>query len=138
MGGRPAQAPNRWPAASSMRLGASQPTLVIFLNPGCPCSEASVHELGRTLGACQGRVKAYAVFPTGDEVKGMPGLTAVTDTQAREAGLFQAFTSGQALLYSQTGSLLFQGGLTAGRGSQAVVALVLHRARGAVCGVGGG
>jgi hypothetical protein len=42
----------------------------------------------------------------------------MTDIDGREARHFQAFTSGQTLLYSSEGELLFSGGITIARGHE--------------------
>jgi hypothetical protein len=42
--------PARWPAGGTVRLDGRRPTLLIFLHPRCPCSRASLDELGRIKG----------------------------------------------------------------------------------------
>lgn len=48
----------------------------------------------------------------------IPGVQVVADSAGDEAGRFQARTSGEARLYSRTGGLLFQGGVTFSRGHE--------------------
>jgi hypothetical protein len=46
----------------------------------------------------------------------IPGVTVHADPNGRATAAFGAFTSGQVLLYSARGELLFAGGITPGRG----------------------
>jgi hypothetical protein len=48
----------------------------------------------------------------------IPGVSVFTDTNGVEAQRFGAQTSGQTILYDAQGKLLFQGGITAGRGHE--------------------
>jgi hypothetical protein len=77
----------------------------------------------------QGRLTAYVVFlkPSGfsDEwektdlwqsAASIPGVNVIVDNDGAEADRFNAATSGQTLLYSADGRLLFSGGITASRG----------------------
>ena len=66
----------------------------------------------------------------------IPGVSVFSDDNGVEAQRFGAETSGQAILYSTDGRLLFQGGITAGRGHEgdnagedSIVALVHGRER---------
>jgi hypothetical protein len=47
--------------------------------------------------------------------KSIPGTESFQDQTGREAELFGALTSGETLLYSREGALLFHGGITSGR-----------------------
>lgn len=96
---------------------------------------------------CQGQLTAHVWFiqPQGfDEdwaktdlwytAAAVPGVQVHLDHQEKVARLFHAMTSGQALLYHEGGTLLFQGGITPARGhagdnpgSAAIAALVKHR-----------
>src|SRR5687768_7810135 len=40
-----AKAPLQWPRSSQIVPSASQPTLLMFVHPHCPCSRASLSEL---------------------------------------------------------------------------------------------
>lgn len=121
--------PAQWPAASRVPLESGLPRLVLFLHPRCPCSRATLGELEQLMARCQGRVSAGVLFirPAGvaedwektdlwAAAEAIPGVTALVDQHGSEARLFQARTSGQALLYAADGRLLFQGGITAARG----------------------
>ena len=144
--GAPADAPSRWPAQSSVTRKAGQPTLVLLAHPKCPCTRATVSELAKLMTDCQGKVLAtvLVVRPPGMpadwektdlwfSAAAIPGVTVIVDDEGREAQCFGAATSGQALLYSAAGTLLFSGGITESRGHagdnagrSAITALVLH------------
>lgn len=77
----------------------------------------------------QGKVEAYVLFttlagPTEDWEKTdlwqsaaqIPGVRVVKDVGGIEAGMFNAATSGQTVLYNTQGQLLFSGGITGSRG----------------------
>jgi hypothetical protein len=121
--------PAHWPAASGMRPDGIRPTLVMFVHPRCPCSEASLEELSRLLARCQGRVNAHVQFiqpkemapnwyqtPSWREAGKIPGVAEYRDDDGREAKLFRAKTSGDTALYDAKGNLLFHGGITVARG----------------------
>ena len=128
-------APRRdWPAETSLRLAASATdapdTLLLVLHPRCPCSRATVDNLAVLLAHCPpGRVATTVLMvrPAGvapgwertglwSAAAAIPGVTVLTDDGGVEAARFGAVTSGQALLFSPAGRLLFRGGITPGRG----------------------
>ena len=95
---------------------------------------------------CQGKVSTYVLFykPTDlpeswgqtdlwQSAVSIPGVTVLNDTDGTEAKRFGAATSGQTLLYSEEGNLLFSGGITGSRGHSgdndgrdAIVSLLLN------------
>jgi len=122
-------APAKWPAESSLTRPAAKPTLLMFVQSDCACSKASVGELSLLMDGCLGRVNTRVLFvrPAGKTtnqaqsdlwrlVAGIPGVSATTDVDGREARLFGAETSGQVVLYGADGRLRFQGGVTLYRG----------------------
>jgi hypothetical protein len=124
-----AAAPDRWPAASRIKLASGHPTLVMSAHPRCPCTRASIGELARLMTEAQGRVTAYVLFvkPQGfsdgweqtdlwASAAAIPGVTPVLDDEGVEAGRFHAATSGQTVLYDAAGDLLYRGGITSARG----------------------
>lgn len=125
-------APRRWPQASTLALESrEQYTLLVMLHPKCPCSRATLRELDRLMTHCGNRLRVVAVFvrPEGAadgweqtdlwrDAAAMPGVAVQLDVEGREAQRFGAETSGQALLYSPKGELVFQGGITASRGHE--------------------
>jgi len=101
----------------------------MLTHPQCPCTRASIEELDKLMAHCQGRVNAYVVImkPRGfaaDWVETdlwrhalrIPGVSVLVDDDGIEARHFQAATSGQVILYSPDGGLLFSGGITGSRG----------------------
>ncbi len=119
----------QWPQGSSLPVTHNHARLVVFAHPQCPCSRATVSELAKILAVCQGKADAYVVFlsPRSQtrqwvrsalwrDAEAIPGVRAIEDIQGREALRFGAATSGQTLLYDASGRLLFNGGITAGRG----------------------
>ncbi len=117
-----------WPKASEIPLDARRPTLLMFLHPLCPCSGASVDELGEILARSGNRVAAHAVilrasskqFEAGPRIDGslsqLPGLTTWDDEGGVLARLFGVRTSGHVVLYDPQGRLLYSGGITPARG----------------------
>jgi hypothetical protein len=118
----------------------------MFLHPHCPCSYASVEELSRLLAKANGRSSVHVVFirpaqfPQRWEqtdlwraVEGIPDVQVSVDIGGVEAQRFGAVTSGSTLVYDASGALLFQGGVTGGRGhagdnpgKSAVLAAIQH------------
>jgi hypothetical protein len=123
-------APARWPAGISVLPEPGRPTLLLFLHPRCPCSDASIEEAARVLARVAGpppRVLAVMVRPSDHlglwddtprerALAGTPGFLLVHDVDGELARAFGARTSGLVLAYDRTGELVFQGGVTAGRG----------------------
>src|SRR5688572_4384291 len=55
-------APSRWPAGSQLEQDPKRPTLLMFVHPRCPCSRASLDELGKLASACRGQAAMNVVF----------------------------------------------------------------------------
>ena len=124
-----AEPPRQWPADSKIQPALDHATLVILAHPHCPCTRATIGELGSIMAHTQGRLTAYVVFlkPAGfsddweksdlwRSAAGIPGVKTIIDNDGAEADRFHAATSGQTLLYDAGGQLLFSGGITASRG----------------------
>jgi hypothetical protein len=118
-----------WPHDSQIKPHKGQATLVLLAHPHCPCTRATVGELAALMAHTQGKVAAYVLFykPEGfpeswektdlwQSAAAIPGVTVLSDDSGIEAKRFGAATSGQAMLYSETGKLLFSGGITGSRG----------------------
>ncbi len=121
--------PTHWPSQAERSADAQRATLVMLLHPKCPCSRATIDELAKVMTHCQGQLTArvLVVRPEGagegweqtDLWRGaaaIPGVTLVADQDGRQARMFSGTTSGQTLLYTADGELLFSGGITASRG----------------------
>lgn len=129
--GANAEAPARWPAASTIRTTPERATLVMFAHPHCPCTRASIHELARLQARLPEQLLINVLFmspPDGDEdwqqtdlqrsARAIPGAIVSTDRGGLEAERFGVRTSGQTLVYGPDGSLLFRGGITPSRGHE--------------------
>lgn len=127
--GAAARAPEQWPRQSALTPDDSTATLVMFVHPHCPCTRASLSELEIILARCQQQQRTYVVFlqpgqfddgwsQSGlwDYAQSLPQVTCHVDDDGREAKVFGARTSGQAVVYDAAGQLRFQGGITSSRG----------------------
>ena len=119
----------RWPDQSELPAPQGRPALVVFAHPKCPCSRATLAELGRLLARTGDPVRTHVVFvrPPGSKpgweqtalwetAKSIPGTTVAVDSNGAEAARFGAKTSGYTLLYGADGRLQFSGGITGARG----------------------
>ena len=134
-------APPTWPSTTRLARDSSRPTLIMFVHPHCPCSRASLAELAVVASDCAGKAAVQIVFvepensatensatensATGWNETGLakaareiPGAAVLADCDGSEADLFRATTSGETRLYASDGRLLFQGGITPGRGHE--------------------
>jgi hypothetical protein len=127
--GQPAEPPRLWPGGEPIQRRQGQATLLLFAHPQCGCTRASLGELAILMAHAQGKLEAAVFFyrPTSEDsawvrtdlwrtASAIPGVHAFEDRDAQMAKRFGVFTSGEALLYSATGKLLFEGGITAYRG----------------------
>lgn len=127
--GLPAHAPKSWPDKTSLGRHSTFSTLVMFANPHCDCSEASIGELNNIMAKVDNRLSVIIVFVTPKSASSslanmglwssaqlIPGAQVILDQGALEADHFGAQTSGQVLLYDPQGQLIFSGGITRGRG----------------------
>lgn len=120
-----------WPSSSTLKqFHDRKPTLVLFLHPKCPCSDASVGELDALMAKISGKAHVYAVFvqPKGwdeAEIKSqrlwkqasvIPGVMTALDPEGKEAQRFGALTSGHLMGFNDQGLLAFSGGITVARG----------------------
>jgi hypothetical protein len=125
--GAAANAPATWPEASRLPRSATRATLVMVAHSRCACTRASLHELDRLMTRAGDRVDALVVFVGPSPERGAlldPRETARAIPHVRvfedesEARLFGAATSGQVLLYDESGALAFRGGITPSRGHE--------------------
>lgn len=118
-----------WPTDSAIQRVPSSPTLVLFAHPRCPCTRASIGELALIMARLRGQLTANVIFirPKGTEenweqtdlwrsAASIPGVNVWSDLNGVEASRFHAQASGETMLYSAGGRLLFSGGITASRG----------------------
>ena len=118
-----------WPAETSIARTSGRPVMILFMHPQCPCSRASLEELGRLLANAEGLADVHVLFvtPTGmdegwertdlwDTAQSLPGVRVMADLNGQEARRFDAVTSGTLKLYDGKGKLVFSGGITSARG----------------------
>lgn len=145
-----------WPADTKAPRNTNGYTLVVALHPECGCSQATLENLEELLTASKGRLRADVLcveYPELDEsaresdnwklADRIKGVSLTLDSNAAEAKLFAARTSGESRLYGPDGRLLFRGGITSGRGhagenpgSTAVLNLINGRNQGGASTVG--
>jgi hypothetical protein len=143
----PGAAPDQWPAAAKISRDKDRVTLVMSVHPQCPCSMASMHELGALLGRTRGQVKAYVLFVAPKNAPrdwveaglwraahAIANLNVEVDSDGVSSNALGATTSGQVVVYSTAGQRLFSGGITDGRGHEgdnpgadAVLAILLQQ-----------
>lgn len=120
-----------WPIELPVPLDPERPTLVLTLHPHCPCSRSTVEELDRLLAHTDSPPRTHVFFysdpalgPHWHETdlwrrtSAIPGVQVHMDERGRHAASLGANVSGTAFLYSTEGVLLFEGGITAGRGHE--------------------
>jgi hypothetical protein len=123
--------PAEWPQSTHLTRVSGRPTLLLFAHPMCPCTRASVAELGRLMPLLGANVAARVVMvrpaesPADWDGSGLweraatiPGVAVFRDDGGMEAARFQARTSGLTLLYDADGRLRFRGGITELRGHE--------------------
>jgi hypothetical protein len=121
----------RWPGSTQIRPDPGRGNLVLFLHPRCPCSRATLAELGRLAAVVNGRAALHVLFlrPAGapdgwertglwDTAEAIPGARVRADRDGEEAARFGAATSGHAMLFDRAGALRFSGGITPARGHE--------------------
>ncbi len=118
-----------WPVTARLVRSSAAPTLLMFVHEECPCTRASLEELGRLVARCQGKPKAIVAFVKEgvsrpvigesllDQARRIPGLEVET-VSVKDAVSFGATTSGFTALYDRFGKLLFCGGITEERGHE--------------------
>ena len=118
-------------AALSFAGSSGSKQLFVVLHPQCSCSRATVSELSRILShnpqAARVTVLLYqpgalpphwkAANALAEQIEELR-VAAVSDIDGRYAAALHASTSGEVILYSGDGRLLFQGGITSQRGHE--------------------
>jgi len=132
--GEVGDAPSIWPQMSSVNLEteSDKPTLVLFAHPLCPCTRATLWELGSVANRLYGLFTIHVLFYRPEDSSSMPLIWAASelknmarrlpdaqiydDINGDMASDFGAYTSGQILLYDTDEQLQFAGGITPSRG----------------------
>ena len=118
-----------WPSGTSAAFQAGRTNLVMFAHPNCPCTRASLGELGEIMARSKGLISARVLFyqPTkrpadwdkddlSSLARALPQVIVHDDIDGMEAARFGATTSGYTLVYDVQGKLQFRGGITRSRG----------------------
>ena len=125
-------APPRWPASSAIKRPNGRPEIIVFAHPFCSCTDATIAELAQlpirtrpgaiapaiTVAFFRPRSSRWAPNALWKKAESLEASHVIWDNDGIEAKRFGARTSGQALLYSPEGNLLFRGGVTSSRGHQ--------------------
>jgi len=122
-------APVQWPSQSAVGLSSTNLTLVMFAHPQCPCTRASIDQLGLLMASARGCLNAHVFFlrPAATpenwthtslwhQASTIPGVILHEDLSGTEARRFNCLTSGTTAVYGPDRCLLFQGGITIARG----------------------
>jgi hypothetical protein len=121
--------PGAAPAASQVLAATEHPRVVVYLHPRCPCSRATLDELALVLEQHRdAEVEIVFVRPPGveagwergelwDRAAALPGVRVRVDIDGTEAKAAGAATSGTVVYSNEAGRVLFQGGITRGRGA---------------------
>ncbi|MEX2670883.1 MAG: hypothetical protein WD294_02105 [Phycisphaeraceae bacterium] len=129
--GATADAPRHLSEATSLELDANTTHMLMFVHPQCPCTKASLRELER-LQATLNRtsLETVIIVMTGTDpqlqldvglgqlAQRMANVRVIADADGQIARQFRVYTSGHTLLYDQTGTLRFSGGITPSRGHE--------------------
>ena len=123
------RSPAGWPAGSALVPAAGRPNAVMAVHPRCPCTRASLAILGEILARVPGgpSVRLLVYRPGGAGGSGPEwsavapaGASVVDDPGGLEASRFGLATSGAIAAFDAKGRRKFAGGLTAGRGREAI------------------
>lgn len=127
--GPASEPPTSWPDGSFIQRVPTRATLLMMVHPRCPCTRTSIRELALIMRHCRETVSTHVLFykpvaTTDDWEKtdlwnsavAIPNVEVHTDINGEEARLFGGATSGAVVVYDADGSLVFNGGVTGGRG----------------------
>jgi hypothetical protein len=120
-----------WPTGMPVPRDARLANLVMVAHPKCPCSKASLNELVKLMtrvgpSACVSVLfyepanapREWLEDSLWEEAKGVPGIHVIADPDGKWAAELGATVSGHTFLFDSRGQLLFEGGITAGRGHE--------------------
>lgn len=118
-----------WPNDTPLPREAADLQVVLFAHPLCPCTRATLAELGEALARLPTKPAVSAVFVTAGlspaavaksdtlaSARRIPSVHIEIDGSGGLARQFGATISGEVLVFDRQGTRLYRGGLTAGRG----------------------
>lgn len=120
-----------WPADTHLSLAPGKATALIFAHPQCPCTQASIQEFQRIEARHPDAFETLVLFSVPasgqddwkstrlvQQARNLRSARVFFDQGGREASRFEAAVSGQVLLFSEGGLLLYSGGVTPARGHE--------------------
>lgn len=117
--GKPALAPAHWPSQTALTRTPDRKQLIMFVHPECTCTLASLEQLRRLETLTGNGIAAEIVLwhsaiahKQRDWTVESGGAKVFDDQNGLEARRFGAQTSGQTLIYDESGQLAYAGGLT--------------------------
>lgn len=132
-GAAAAAMPEDWPSTSRLMPAWGAHHLIAFVHPRCPSSQDTLAHLQQIVESARTPLAVSIVFvrPTAGEsnleqsalwrqASNIPGAQVTADTDRAEANRFGCATSGQVVLFSPQGRLVFSGGITAAPGHEAI------------------
>lgn len=120
---------SEWPASTKLTKVTNVGHLIVFVHPYCPCTTATLRNLEDALDSTNHTVSIvqlrtarleslHVPVPSIARIVDKNGWSLVLDNEGVEASTFGATTSGECMLFTPSGALLFAGGITASRGHQ--------------------
>jgi hypothetical protein len=123
--------PCDWPAQTAITRDFNGPTVVVFVDPKCPCTQATMANLERCLARCP-RFPTTRIVVLSENVglfegslddsarrlAARPEVALIWSGDGSETRRFGVKTSGEVLVYALDGRLVFDGGITPARGHQ--------------------
>lgn len=129
--GQSATAARRMPTVAQIKPVAGAGTIVMFIHPKCPCTQASLSELERLVGQIPAETRTYVVCAVPADVgedwldtalvsraKSLADVVVLNDTDGEMLSAFDAKTSGETFVYGENTELIFHGGITPSRGHE--------------------
>ncbi len=110
----------QWPEPAHSTI----PRAVMFVHPHCPCTPTSLRNFAALVARERCEAVIYVVAgasdgtPNGRAAANVPKAECRPDPDGSVAKRFGAMTSGHVFLYSPNGQLVFEGGITDGRGHE--------------------
>lgn len=133
--GQSAEAARRMPVVAQVSPVAGAGTVIMFIHPKCPCTQASLSELERLVVEIPAETQTYVVcvVPNGvgedwldtalvSRAKSLAGVVVLNDTDGEMLSAFDAKTSGETFVYDENAERIFHGGITPSRGHEGISA----------------
>jgi hypothetical protein len=129
--GQSAKAARRMPTVAQINPVGGTGTIVMFIHPKCPCTQASLSELERLVSQIPAETRTYVVCAVPAEAgadwldtalvsraRSLAGVVVLNDTDGAMLSAFDAKTSGETFVYDKNSERIFHGGITSSRGHE--------------------